>query len=65
MSVIHRIQRKTIRAGQLILQLLRELSDENAYQRHLLAHGATHSPTEWRRFCDEKWLAKSRRGRCC
>jgi hypothetical protein len=56
---------RALRFGQLFMQLLRELGDENAYQRHLLAHGATHSAAEWRRFCDEKWLAKSRRGRCC
>jgi len=41
------------------------LSDQNAYRRHLAAHGAVHSPEEWRRFQDEHWAAKSRRGRCC
>lgn len=50
---------------KLVLQLLRELSDENAYQRHLAAHGVAHSGAEWRRFCDERWLASSRRARCC
>ena len=45
--------------------ILGELSDQNAYQRHLAAHGRTHSPEEWRRFQDEHWAAKSRRGRCC
>jgi len=53
------------RAFQLFLELLRELSDENAYRRHLAAHGATHSPAEWRRFCDHHWVAMTRRGRCC
>jgi hypothetical protein len=48
-----------------VMTLLRELGDENAYQRHLAAHGVAHSPTEWRRFCDAHWLAQSRRGRCC
>jgi hypothetical protein len=42
-----------------------ELSDQAAYQRHLAAHGAPHSPEEWRRFQDEHWAAKVRRGRCC
>jgi hypothetical protein len=42
-----------------------ELADQNAYRRHLAAHGVVHSPEEWRRFQDEHWAAKSRRGRCC
>ncbi|MEQ1887070.1 MAG: hypothetical protein ABL967_18555 [Bryobacteraceae bacterium] len=49
----------------LVLATLREIGDENAYQRHLTAHGAQHSAQEWRRFCDERWQAKSKRGRCC
>jgi hypothetical protein len=56
------------RAGiflQFIWQLLREIGDENAYQRHLTAHNVEHSAAEWRRFCDERWLASSRRPRCC
>jgi hypothetical protein len=50
---------------RLIGELLRELSDESAYARHLAAHGAAHSAEEWRRFSDGRWEAKSRRGRCC
>jgi len=34
------------RLGALVLALLRELSDENAYKRHLAAHGRPHSPQE-------------------
>ena len=49
----------------LVMQFLKEIGDENAYQRHLIAHGVTHSGAEWRRFCDERWLASSRRARCC
>ena len=45
--------------------VLDELSDRNAYRRHLAAHGATDSPAEWRRFQDEHWGAKARRARCC
>jgi hypothetical protein len=48
-----------------VLDLLREIGDENAYHRHLAAHGTTHSAAEWRRFWDERWLNKSKRGRCC
>ena len=42
-----------------------ELSDQRAYRCHLAAHGVTHSPDEWRRFCDEHWKAKGTRARCC
>lgn len=45
--------------------VLAELSDQNAYRRHLAAHGAVHSPDEWRRFQDEHAAANSRRARCC
>lgn len=45
--------------------LLAELSDQNAYQRHLASHGAVDSPEEWRRFQDQHLEDKSRQGRCC
>ncbi len=51
--------------ARVISGVVAELSDQNAYRRHLAAHGAAHSPDEWRRFQDEHWAAKSRRGRCC
>lgn len=53
------------RAGLLVRELLRELTDENAYRRHLAYHGRHHSPEEWRRFCDERLQAKYGRPRCC
>ena len=40
------------------MALLRELADENAYQRHLTAHGRAHSGEEWRRFSEERLCAK-------
>ncbi|PYT12683.1 MAG: hypothetical protein DMG59_22720 [Acidobacteria bacterium] len=49
----------------IIAGILRELSDESAYERHLEIHGANHSPEEWRRFSDERWNAGARRARCC
>ena len=52
-------------AFRFVMALLREIFDESAYRRHLEYHGLTHSPHEWRRFCDHLWEAKSRRGRCC
>jgi hypothetical protein len=53
------------RAGRLFLALLRELADENAYERHLRAHGREHSGDEWRRFCEERLRAKYSRAKCC
>ena len=52
-------------AGRLVMALLRELADENAYARHLRAHGREHSPEEWRRFCEERLRAKYMRAKCC
>ena len=50
---------------QGVLALLREIGDENAYQRHLQAHGVAHSPDEWRRFADERFRGKYSRAKCC
>jgi len=51
--------------AQIISGVVAELSDQNAYQRHLVAHGTVHSPQEWRRFQDEHSAASSRRPKCC
>jgi hypothetical protein len=53
------------RAGFLFRELLRELSDENAYRRHLAYHGRDHSPEEWRRFSDQRLHARYARPKCC
>ena len=53
------------RVGQLALELLRELADENAYRRHLEAHGCAHSGAEWRRFSEERMREKYARAKCC
>ncbi len=53
------------RIGRLVLALLRELADENAYRRHLAAHGVSHTATEWRRFSDARLRAKYTRAKCC
>ncbi len=50
---------------KIVTGLLRELADENAYQRHLAAHGRTHSGEEWRRFCEHRLKAKYARAKCC
>jgi hypothetical protein len=51
--------------GQLVWRLLRELSDETAYQRHLSMHSVQSSPEEWRRFSEERLRSKYARPRCC
>ena len=53
------------RMGRLILALLREIGDENAYRRHLAIHGVPHSGAEWRRFSEERLRAKYARAKCC
>jgi hypothetical protein len=53
------------RAAGLILELLRELSDENGYRRHLAAHNAAPSPEQWRHYCDCRFKAKYARAKCC
>jgi uncharacterized short protein YbdD (DUF466 family) len=53
------------KAARLFLALLRELADENAYQRHLQAHGTVHSAMEWRKFSEERLRAKYARAKCC
>jgi hypothetical protein len=53
------------RIGKLIMALLRELADENAYQRHLAMEGRTHSGEEWRKFSEQRLRAKYMRAKCC
>ena len=51
------------RFGQLIVALLRELADENAYSRYLA--GRPPSREEWKKFSDERHRAKYMRAKCC
>lgn len=48
-----------------ILAILRELADENAYDRYLVAHGEVPSKEAWRRFTDHRLKAKYSRAKCC
>jgi hypothetical protein len=48
-----------------LLAILREIGDQNAYARHLQAHGTAHSGEQWRRFSDERFRAKYQRAKCC
>ena len=45
--------------------LVRELSSEAAYARHLLRGARLHSPAEWRRFFDHYAQHKYTRAKCC
>lgn len=45
--------------------IFREISDENAYQRHLRFHRRKHSPDEWRKFYDARLARKYTRAKCC
>jgi hypothetical protein len=53
------------RAARLFLALLRELADENAYRRHLAAHGRGHSREEWQKFSQERLRCKFVHPKCC
>jgi len=53
------------RVAKLLMAILRELSDENAYRRHLAVHGRVHSGEEWRRFSEERLRARFARAKCC
>ena len=64
-SLFQRAWRRSRRAGALAMAVLRELSDERAYGRHLAACGRRHSAEEWRRFSDERLRARFARAKCC
>jgi hypothetical protein len=53
------------RLRRVVAGVLRGLSDEDAYARHLAQRGVAHSAVEWRRFCEHRLRAKYERGRCC
>ncbi|MGA2592433.1 MAG: hypothetical protein ABSH32_21180 [Bryobacteraceae bacterium] len=50
---------------RLLADLLRELADESAYQRHLDRNGRQHSAVEWRRFSEARLSAKYSSPKCC
>jgi hypothetical protein len=51
--------------GRIVLGILRELSDQGAYRRHLSAHGRKHSPEEWRHFSEHRFHDRYSRPKCC
>lgn len=52
-------------AGVVVLDLLREIADENAYRRHLAARSREHSAAEWRAFSERRLTSKYIRPKCC
>ncbi len=48
-----------------VLALARELSDENAYARHLSSTGRKHSAAEWKAFSDRLQRRKYQNAKCC
>lgn len=50
---------------RVLLGLLREIGDENAYARHLKSHNVAHSREEWRRFSEERFRGKYSQAKCC
>ena len=53
------------RFWQIVIGIMKEISDESAYERHLLATGKTHSAAEWRSFSDARMRRKYERAKCC
>ncbi|HEY6970906.1 MAG TPA: hypothetical protein VJA94_16980 [Candidatus Angelobacter sp.] len=50
---------------KIVLATLREIFDENAYQRFLLRTGSAVSVESYRAFMQEREASVSRRSRCC
>ena len=50
---------------QFIRNLAGELSDENAYARHLAWTGRQHSAAEWISFIDARHQRKYQNAKCC
>ena len=50
---------------RIVNEILKEISDQNAYERHLKAHRVEHSPEEWRRFSDHHLGHRFKTPKCC
>lgn len=53
------------RLWRIVSEILREISDQNAYERHLRRNGLAHSPQEWRRFSDHQFGHRFKTPKCC
>jgi hypothetical protein len=59
------IQQRILQFWRIVVGILREIGDENAYARHLAAHGASSSREEWRKFSEERMRRKYMKAKCC
>jgi hypothetical protein len=50
---------------RVLLALLREIGDENAYHRYLASRGLAPSRENWRVFSEARMCAKYRKAKCC
>jgi len=50
---------------RVVLAILREIGDENAYKRYLSLRGLAPSRENWRTFSDERMCARYRKPKCC
>lgn len=57
--------RRMRKLARLFWEMLREIGDERAYERHLAAHHRPHSAAEWRRFSGKHLEARFTRPKCC
>jgi hypothetical protein len=48
-----------------LLDLAREIGDENAYRRYLAQNHTSPSGAAWRSFCDSRLRARYSRAKCC
>jgi len=53
------------RVFRIVLGILREIGDQNAYARHLAHCGVEHSAAEWKRFTEHRFKMKYSQSRCC
>jgi hypothetical protein len=51
--------------GQILRGILREIGDENAYERYLRQHSLPASRESWRRFSEDRMARKYARAKCC
>lgn len=58
MQLLHRLRR-------ILLGILREIGDENAYARHCRLHHLTPGPESYRHFQAEHYGRKYQRAKCC
>jgi hypothetical protein len=50
---------------RILVGILKEIGDENAYARHLASKGVPPSKEEWRVFSEARMKRKYMRAKCC